>query len=128
MPPAKKPAASRTTTRKPAARKPAAAPKPPAALGRLTKSLDAAQEALGALGSDVGSGVSTTARGLYRDLQKAVKNAQSNSTKLGRTLEKDLRDAQKKVSAAARPAAKKPAARKPAARKPAARRTTAKKS
>ena len=61
MPPAKKPATSASRAR--------VAPKEPAALKRLTKSLDAAQEALAELRKDTGRDVSQGARDLYKDLR-----------------------------------------------------------
>ena len=61
MPPAKKPTPSSPRTR--------AAFKEPAALNRLNRSLDAAQEALAELRKDTGRDVGHGARDLYKDLR-----------------------------------------------------------
>ncbi len=89
MPAAKK----STTTKKRTTRK--KAPAEPAAAKRLNKSLDAAQEALVALRKDVGKDVSTGAKELYSNVQKLVKDANRDSRKLGRALQKVGTDARK---------------------------------
>ena len=124
MPPAKKAAPRRRA----AARK-APARKEPAAVRRLNKSLDGAQDALAALRKDVGRDVSAGARGLYKDVEKFVKGARRDSRKLGSALQRDLTQAQKRLAAGTRskaPARKAPA-RRTAARKAPARRTAARK-
>src|SRR5437763_16454178 len=152
MPPAKKTASKRTstrTTRAGSARsrstrsRSRASSRQPAALTRLNKSLDAAQDALGALGKDVGRDVSAGARDAYKDLQKFVRDARRGSGKLGTTLERDLDRLQKRVVSAAKTGRKPPsrasstsrrstarrsAARRGSARKPAARSRTASRS
>jgi hypothetical protein len=74
------------------------ASKEPAALKRLNKSLDSAQDALAALGKDVGKDVSAGSRAIYRDLQKFVKDARRHSGKLGRTMERDIAQLQKRLT------------------------------
>jgi hypothetical protein len=56
----------------------------PAAVARLNKSLDAAQDALAALRNDVHKDVSTGARDIYKDVQKFVKDARRDSGNLAR--------------------------------------------
>jgi hypothetical protein len=111
------PAAKKTATR--ATRK-APARKEPAAIRRLNKSLDGAQEALAALRKDVGRDVGAGARGLYKDVQKFVKDARRDSRKLGTALQRDLAQAQKRIAASGRAGG----ARKTTARKTTARKTT----
>ena len=62
----------------------------PAAVARLNKSLDAAQDALAALRNDVSKDVSTGARDLYKDVQKFVKDARRDSGRLGKALQRDI--------------------------------------
>ena len=71
--------------------------KEPAALKRLNKSLDAAQQALTELRKDSGKG----AQDLYKDLRGFVSNARRDTSKLGKALAKDFEQAQKRVSQAA---------------------------
>jgi hypothetical protein len=97
----------------------------PAAVARLNKSLDAAQDALAALRKDVSKDVSTGARDLYKDVQKFVKDARRDSGKLGKALQRDIEKAQKRVAPA--PKAKGPAragARRKAAGRSSAKRAT----
>ena len=113
MPAAKKPAKAKRTTA--TARKAAAEP---AAVKRLNKSLDSAQESLAALRKDVSKDVSVGARKLYGDLQKFVKDARRDGRKLGQALQRDVEQARKGSSprsAKARTARRKPAAKKKAA-------------
>ena len=92
----------------------------PAALKRLNRSLDTAQDALVALRKDVGKDVSTGSRALYRDLEKFIRDARRDSGKLGRALQHDVERVQKRLSS--RPA--KTASRDGARRKPAASSTS----
>ncbi len=97
MPASKKPASrgGKTARKRPAASE-------PAAVKRLNKSLDAAQDALAALRQDVSKDVSVGARDLYKDVQKFVKNARRDSGKLGKALQRDVEQVQKRLSASAR--------------------------
>jgi len=117
MPEAKNTAPSAARTR--------AAFKEPAALTRLNKSLDAAQEALAELRKDTGRDVGQAARDLYKDLRTFVSSARRDSGKLAKALQRDFEQAQKRFTST--PAARSPPAttanrhRKPQA---AARRST----
>jgi hypothetical protein len=91
MPAAKKP------TRSPAARANAAF-REPAALKRLTRSLDAAQEALVELRKDTGRDVGQGARDLYKDLRAFVSSARRDSGKLAKALQRDFEQAQKQLA------------------------------
>jgi hypothetical protein len=115
MPAAKQPASRgrKTTRRRPAASE-------PAAVKRLNKSLDAAQDALAALRNDVSKDVSTGARGLYKDVQKFVKDARRDSGKLCKALQRDIEQVQKRLSASGQ---KTSSSRAGASRKTAARST-----
>src|SRR5215218_2432308 len=97
---ARKSTSRRSTARKSPSRRSTArkstASGEPAALRRLNKSLDSAQDALKALRKDVGRDVSTGTRGLYGDLQKFVKDARRDSTKLGRALGRDVQKLQQR--------------------------------
>lgn len=103
MPPAKKPAASSSRAR--------VAFKEPAALKRLTKSLDAAQEALAELRKDTGRDVGQGARDLYKDLRAFVSSARRDSGKLAKALARDFERAEKELAAAPRAGARTPATR-----------------
>jgi hypothetical protein len=94
----------------------------PAAVARLNKSLDAAQDALAALRNDVSKDVSTGARDLYKDVQKFVKGARRDSGKLGKALQRDIEKAQKRMA----PAPKAKSSRRAGAPRKAAARSTAK--
>ena len=107
MPPAKKPAPS--SVRRDAAFK------EPAALKRLNRSLDAAQEALAELRKDTGRDVGQGARDLYKDLRAFVTSARRDSGKLTKALQRDFEQAQKRLAGA-------PAARSRAAATPSRRR------
>lgn len=110
MPPAKRSTAKKSTARKSTAKKSTAARRTTtrkssaarenARIKRLNKSLDSAQDALTALRKDVTKDVSSGARGLYRDLEKFVKNARRDSGKLGTALQKDVERLQKQLQAA----------------------------
>ena len=106
---------------KTAAKRPAGEP---AAVARLNKSLDAAQDALAALRNDVSKDVSTGARGLYKDVQKFVKDARRDSGRLGKALQRDIEKAQKRIAPAPRAkSSAKRSSRAGAPRKAAARST-----
>ena len=94
MPPAKKPAVSRSRSR--------AAFKEPAALKRLSRSLDAAQEALVELRNDTGRDVGQGTRDLYKDLRTFVASARRDSGKLAKALARDFERAEKELAAAPR--------------------------
>jgi hypothetical protein len=98
----------------------------PAAVTRLNKSLDAAQDALAALRNDVSKDVSTGARDLYKDLQKFVKDARRDSGRLGKALQRDIEKAQKRMAPApkAKSSSRAGAPRKAAARSTAKRTTS----
>ena len=104
MPPAKKPA----SRRRGAARKRPTA-KDQAALKRLNKSLDTAQDALASLGKDVSKDLGAGGRDLYKNLQRFVKDARRDSGKLSRALERDIGQLQKRL---ARSPQTKPSSRK----------------
>jgi hypothetical protein len=92
MPPAKKPTPSSPRKR--------AGFKEPAALKRLNRSLDAAQEALGELRKDTGRDVGEGARDLYKDLRTFVTSARRDSGKLAKALQRDFEQAQKRLAGA----------------------------
>jgi hypothetical protein len=92
MPPAKKPTRSSPRAR--------AGFKEPAALKRLNRSLDAAQEALGELRKDTGRDVGQGARDLYKDLRTFVTSARRDSGKLAKALQRDFEQAQKRLAGA----------------------------
>ena len=82
MPPAKKPASAQSRS--------GVAFKEPAALKRLNRSLDAAQEALAELRKDTGRDVGQGARDLYKDVRTFVSSARRDSGKLARALRRDF--------------------------------------
>ena len=119
MPATKKPSSrgGKTAGKRPATRE-------PAAVARLNKSLDAAQDALAALRNDVSKDVSTGARDLYKDVQKFVKDARRDSGRLGKALQRDIEKAQKRIAPAPRAkSSAKRSSRAGAPRKSAARST-----
>ncbi|MGH2965729.1 MAG: hypothetical protein ACRDMH_10165 [Solirubrobacterales bacterium] len=137
MPPVKSRAprrrtATRTTRRRTATRK-ASAANEPAALRRLNKALDEAQDALTALRKDVNRDVSARARGLQKVVEKLVNGARRDGRKLGSAIQRDLAQAQRLATGTGSkaPARKAPgrrtAARKAPGRKAPARRTAARK-
>jgi DNA anti-recombination protein RmuC len=79
--------------------------KQPAALKRLTTSLDAAQKALGELSKGSGREVSKGAKDIYADLRKFVSDAGKESTKVGKALQREFDQAQKQLSKASRSSA-----------------------
>jgi hypothetical protein len=121
MPATKKPASrgGKTARKRPATGE-------PAAVARLNKSLDAAQDSLAALRNDVSKDVSAGARDLYKDVQKFVKDARRDSGKLGKALQRDIEKAQKRMSPArkAKSSSRAGAPRKAAARSTAKRTTS----
>jgi hypothetical protein len=90
LPPAKKSGARKSATRR--------AAKEPTALRKLNKSLDSAQDALAALGKEVGKDVGRGTRDLHKNLQRFVKDARRDSGKLGTALQRDLERLQKRVA------------------------------
>ncbi len=98
--------ASRSSRKRPAV-------KSPAALNQLEKSLGTAQDALKALGDNVGRDTSSAARALYKDLQKFVREARRDSRKLGTALQRDLEKAQKELAASRNRSPRKAAPKKP---------------
>ena len=102
--------ASRSSRKRPAA-------KSPAALNQLEKSLGTAQDALKALGDNVGRDTSSAARALYKDLQKFVREARRDSRKLGTALQRDLEKAQKELAATRKRSPRKAATKKRSSRK-----------
>lgn len=114
MPAAKKPTSS--------TRKRDAAKEPPA-LKRLNKSLDTAQEALAALRNDLSTDVSKGVRDLYGDVQKFVTDARRDSGKLGKALQKDVGQAERRLARSARTASARGSARR-STRSPAKRRSS----
>jgi DNA-binding transcriptional ArsR family regulator len=99
MPQAKKPA--------PRASRSPAAFREPAALRRLSRSLDAAQEALAELRKDAGRDVGHGARDLYKDLRTFLSSARRDTGRLAKALQRDFDQAQKRLGgpgASTRPA------------------------
>ena len=118
MPPAKRSTTKRRTTtrKKPTARK-SPASKEPAAVARLNKALDSAQDALNALRKDLSKGAGSSAKGLYKDLEKRVRDVRRDTGKLGKAFQKDLEKLQKQLADAAKQARPGSSAkRKPASR------------
>src|SRR5215208_5343028 len=103
MPPAKRSTSSRrkTTARRSTSTGKSSRSSQPAALKRLNKSLDSAQNALTALRKDVSKDVGSGARDLYTDLEKFVKDARRSSGKLGTALQKDIERLQKQLKTTA---------------------------
>ena len=91
------PAAKKSTRSSPRAR---AGFKEPAALKRLNKSLDAAQEALAELRKDTGRDVGQGAQDLYKDVRTFVTSARRDSGKLAKALQRDFEQAQKRLAGA----------------------------
>ena len=82
---------SRATT----SRKASTAFKEPAALKRLTKSLESASSALADLQKQGGRDVGKGARDIYKDLRTFLTNASRHSGRLATTLKRDFDHAQK---------------------------------
>lgn len=74
--------------------------KQPAALNRLTQSLDGAQKALGELRTHAGRTSAKSTRDLHRDLGKFVTSAKRDSGKFATALKKDFEQAQKTLTKA----------------------------
>ena len=106
----------------------------PAALKRLTTSLDAAQKALGELSKGSGREVSKGAKDIYADLRKFVADAGRESGKVGKALQREFDQAQKqlaranKSSASSRSASSRSTAKASTAKPSTAKRSTASRS
>ncbi len=87
MPAAKKPASQSSRSR--------AAFKEPAALKRLTRSLDTAHEALTELRTHTGPDASRAARDLHKDLRTFVSSARRDTGKLTKALQSHVEQLQK---------------------------------
>ena len=72
--------------------------KEPAALKRLTKSLESAQDALGDLRKDVGRDAGTATRDLQKQLRTALTGSRRDIGKLVRALQRDFDRAQTKLA------------------------------
>ncbi|MGA2321615.1 MAG: hypothetical protein ABSG95_12875 [Solirubrobacteraceae bacterium] len=92
MPPAKKPTAQPSRAIK-AAR--ARIEKNERAIGRIAKSLDAAQKDLSAIGGSLGTGASD----LRKDVAKLLRDARRDVTKMSKAVGRDLERLQKDLSA-----------------------------
>lgn len=125
---AKRSTPKRTASKRRTAKRSSA--KEPAALKRLNKSLESAQDALAALSKEVGKDVGAGARDLHKNLNRFVKDARRDSGKLGTAIQRDIEKLQKRISGATtgRASAKKrsTAKRSTAKKRPAAKRSTAK--
>jgi hypothetical protein len=107
--------------------------KQPAALKRLTTSLDNAQKALGELSKGSGREVSKGAKDIYADLRKFVSDAGKESTKVGKALQREFDQAQKlaranKSSASTRSTSSRSTAKRSTAKPSTAKRSTASRS
>jgi len=87
-----------TRTRTSSSRNSHARFKEPAALKRLTKSLESASAALADLQKQGGRDVGKSAKDLYKDLRTVVTSARRHSGRLGTALQRDFEQAQKRVS------------------------------
>jgi hypothetical protein len=74
--------------------------KQPAALKRVTTSLDSAQKALGELSKGSGREVSKGAKDIYADLRKFISDAGKESAKVGKALQREFDQAQKQLARA----------------------------
>ncbi|HEY3944461.1 MAG TPA: hypothetical protein VGL78_04470 [Solirubrobacteraceae bacterium] len=72
--------------------------KEPAALKRLTKSLESAQDALADLRNDLGRDAGTATRDLHKQLRTAVTGSRRDIGKLVRALQRDFDVAQTKLT------------------------------
>ena len=99
----------------------------PAALKRLSKSLDAAYNALAELRTATGRDVSQAAHDVYEDVRTLITDARRDTGKLAKALQRDFERAQKRLGGApatrSRAAATASRRRKP---QPAARRSARK--
>jgi hypothetical protein len=98
MPPTKKPPARPRPTAAARARF-AKIEKSDKAVGRIAKSLDAAQKDLTSIGGSLGTG----ARDMRKDVAKLLRDARRDVTKLGKAVRRDLERLQKDVTVAAKP-------------------------
>jgi DNA-binding transcriptional ArsR family regulator len=89
MPQAKKPA--------PRPSRPPGAFREPAALRRMSGSIDAAQDALAQLRKDAGRDVSQGTRELYKDLRTFLSSAGRDTGRLAKALQRDFAQAQKRL-------------------------------
>lgn len=90
--------ARKTSARKTAAPKTNARFKEPAALKRLSKSLESATSALSDLQKQSSRDAGKGARDLYKDLRSFLSNASRHSGRLGTALKREYEQAQKSVS------------------------------
>lgn len=74
--------------------------KEPAALKRLSSSLDSAQKALTELRKHAGTSAGKGTKSLHGGLQKVVAGAKTDTRKLGTELKRDYEQAQKTVASA----------------------------
>ena len=139
MPQAKKSTRTRSSS---SARRSSRTPafKEPAALKRLTKSLESAQDALADLRKDLGRDAGTATRDLHKQLRTAVTGSRRDIGKLVRALQRDFDVAQTKLtqggarattrarSTGSRAAGKASAATRSASKSSAATRTASKRS
>jgi hypothetical protein len=72
--------------------------KEPAALKRLSQSLDGAQKALGDLRTHAGRTSAQTTKDLHRDVGKLVSNAKRDTGKFATSIKKDFDKAQKAMA------------------------------
>jgi hypothetical protein len=91
-------------TKKAASRaaRPLRAFKEPAALKRLSKSLESAQDAVTQLQSHAGRDVSQSARELYKEVKAFVNSARRDTTKFAKAIQRDFEELQKSVTQGAR--------------------------
>ena len=68
------------------------------AIGRITKSLEASQKDLAAIGGSLGTGASD----LRKDVAKLLRDARRDLTKMSKTVRRDLERLQKDVGAASK--------------------------
>jgi hypothetical protein len=124
MPPAKKAASRRSSAKR---KRPAS--KEPAAIKRLNKSLDTAQDALVALRKDLGRDVGAGGRDLYKNLERFVRDARRDSGKLSKALERDVEQLQKRLAGSSKTkSSSRKGTRRKAAGRSTAKRTTASRS
>jgi DNA-binding transcriptional ArsR family regulator len=90
MPQAKKKPAPRPS-------RPPRAFREPAALSRVSRSIDAAQDALAQLRKDAGRDVSQGTRELYKDVRTFLSSAGRDTGRLAKALQRDFAQAQKRL-------------------------------
>jgi hypothetical protein len=98
MPSTKKSPAKKTVRPRPTQAARARFEKNDRAIGRVTKSLEAAQKDLAAIGGTVGTG----AGDLRKDVAKLLRDANRHVTKMSKTVRRDLERLQKDVTAASK--------------------------